>query len=181
MLRTHLAVMLLGTTLASAPALAQTNAPASGTSAANKSGQAETPLKAGQWRASKVTGLNVYNNNNEKIGDINELIVDREGKIEAVVIGVGGFLGMGEHDVSVPFSQVKWIDEPRSSATNTSANTNTNRTAGSNEPATTANPRPATNATGTANTRNDRTYPDHAMVNMTKDQLKALPEVRYSR
>src|SRR3954470_18927046 len=46
----------------------------------------------GQWRASKLEGLNVYNTNDEKIGDISELIVDTNGKIQAVVVGVGGFL-----------------------------------------------------------------------------------------
>ena len=35
-------------------------------------------MKAGEWRASKLDGLDVYNTNNEKIGDISELIVDRE-------------------------------------------------------------------------------------------------------
>ena len=69
-------------------------------------------MKAGQWRASKLDGLNVYNPNNDKIGDISELIVDRGGKVEAVVIGVGGFLGMGEHLVAVPFEKVQWVDQP---------------------------------------------------------------------
>ena len=71
-------------------------------------------MKAGQWRASKLDGLDVYNTNNEKIGDISELILDRGGKIEAIVIGVGGFLGMGEHQVAVPFDKVQWVDQPRS-------------------------------------------------------------------
>src|ERR687891_401141 len=52
----------------------------------------------GQWRASKLMGLDVYNEANEKLGDINEIILDKNGKVSAVVIGVGGFLGMGEHD-----------------------------------------------------------------------------------
>jgi sporulation protein YlmC with PRC-barrel domain len=49
-----------------------------------------------------VTGINVYNDNNEKIGDIQELIIDKSGKVDNVVLGVGGFLGMGEHYVAVP-------------------------------------------------------------------------------
>src|SRR5580700_8772400 len=61
-----------------------------------------TQEASGQWRASKMIGLNVYNNDNEKIGDISELIVDRNGKVAAVVVGAGGFLGIGERDVAIP-------------------------------------------------------------------------------
>jgi hypothetical protein len=46
-------------------------------------------------------GLDVHNQANEKLGDVNELILDKDGKVSAVVIGVGGFLGMGEHTTSL--------------------------------------------------------------------------------
>jgi sporulation protein YlmC with PRC-barrel domain len=46
--------------------------------------------KDGQWRSSKLIGIDVYNDANEKIGDIEELIVDKSGNIEHVVLGVGG-------------------------------------------------------------------------------------------
>jgi ribosomal protein L18 len=46
-----------------------------------------TQEAAGQWRASKLIGLNVYNNDNEKIGGITELIVDRSGELDAAVVG----------------------------------------------------------------------------------------------
>ncbi len=124
----HLAVALLGTVLVSAPALAQ-NQPAgstSGTSASAASGNFMTQPQAGQWRASKLEGLDVYNNNNEKIGDIREVLLNRDGKAEAVVIGVGGFLGLGERDVAVSFSEVKFVDQPRTT------NTSDNRPAGAN-------------------------------------------------
>jgi PRC-barrel domain len=50
---------------------------------------------------------NVYNEQNEKLGDINEVLLDKSGKATGVVIGVGGFLGMGEHDVMVGFDKLK--------------------------------------------------------------------------
>jgi len=50
---------------------------------------------------------NVYDPQNNKIGEIMDVLVDREGKANAFVIGVGGFLGMGEKDVVVPFNAVK--------------------------------------------------------------------------
>src|ERR1700724_2944072 len=74
----------------------------------------------GQWRSSKLIGVNVYNDNNEKIGDIQELIVDKSGKVDNVILGVGGFLGMGEHYVAVPMEKLKWVNEPvRTSSTTT--------------------------------------------------------------
>jgi len=152
-------------------------------------------MKPGQWRATKLTGVAVYNNDNEKIGDVNELIVGRDGKMEAVVIGVGGFLGMGEHLAAVPFDKVKWVDTPRDTnlstrTTTTGSGTSTapasgTSTAPAGPPTPSTADRPATTTTTTAaNNRADnayRGYPDHAVVDMAKDQLKALPEVKYAR
>jgi sporulation protein YlmC with PRC-barrel domain len=116
----------------------------------------------GQWRASKLIGLNVYNNANEKIGDISELIVDRAGKIEAVVVGAGGFLGLGEHDVAVPYSQITWSDQPVAASRSSI-------------------PPFTTGAASGQNSDSPRSYPNHAVLNMTKDQLKAAPEFKFSR
>jgi sporulation protein YlmC with PRC-barrel domain len=63
---------------------------------------------ADEWRSTKLVGLNVYNENDEKIGDINDLILDADGKITSAVVGVGGFLGMGEKLVAVPFADLKF-------------------------------------------------------------------------
>jgi sporulation protein YlmC with PRC-barrel domain len=64
------------------------------------------------WRASKLVGLNVYNDQNEKLGDISEVLLDKSGKVEGVVIGVGGFLGIGQSDIKVEMSKLKFVDEP---------------------------------------------------------------------
>ena len=66
----------------------------------------------GDWRASKLVGLSVYNDNNESIGSINDLLTDKSGNIKAAVIGVGGFLGVGTHLVAVPFDKIKFVNEP---------------------------------------------------------------------
>jgi sporulation protein YlmC with PRC-barrel domain len=50
---------------------------------------------------------NVYDPADNKIGEIMDVLVDRDGKITALVVGVGGFLGMGEKDVAVPFNSVR--------------------------------------------------------------------------
>lgn len=71
------------------------------------SGSYATTQAATDWRSSKVVGLNVYNSKQEKIGDINDLIIGTNGAITHAVVGVGGFLGVGEKNVAVPFASVK--------------------------------------------------------------------------
>jgi sporulation protein YlmC with PRC-barrel domain len=185
----HLVAALFASTILSAPALAQNapanqpaNPPAATTQAAPApaAGQNETVMKSGQWRASKLIGLDVYNNNDEKIGDINELISDQSGKIDQVVVGVGGFLGIGERNVAISWSQVKFVNEARS---HTSSNASARNTTGSNADARANSGTTTTNTTATGNASasrtGDRDYPDHALVNMSKDQLKNMPAFRY--
>jgi sporulation protein YlmC with PRC-barrel domain len=50
---------------------------------------------------------NVYDDADEKIGDVTDLIMSHDGKISTAVIGVGGFLGIGEKEVAVPFSSLR--------------------------------------------------------------------------
>jgi sporulation protein YlmC with PRC-barrel domain len=56
--------------------------------------------------ASSVIGRSVYSSAKENIGDINDLIVGEKGEVKAAIIGVGGFLGMGEKDVAVPLDKL---------------------------------------------------------------------------
>ena len=53
----------------------------------------------------------VYDAKDNKIGDINDLLLDKEGKVSAVILGVGGFLGAGEKNVAVPFNAIKLTDK----------------------------------------------------------------------
>jgi sporulation protein YlmC with PRC-barrel domain len=57
-------------------------------------------------RASKLIGAKVVNAANETVGDVNEIVLTKDGKITAVVVGVGGFLGIGEREVAVNFSSM---------------------------------------------------------------------------
>ncbi len=154
----------------------------------------------GQWRASKMVGLNVYNNDNEKIGDIAELIIDRSGKLEAVVVGAGGFLGLGERDVAIPYGQISWSFQ-RPGTSTASPTTGAGRLdlpgspyrgenllapAGPNSE--NARTYPDNRAGAIIDSAQERrnsgdvlSYPDHAVLNMTKDQLKAAPAFKFSR
>lgn len=49
---------------------------------------------------------NVYDQQDNKLGEIKDMLLDREGKVQAVIVSVGGFLGMGEKDVAVAFDAV---------------------------------------------------------------------------
>jgi hypothetical protein len=129
MLKKHMAACLVATAFMTIPALAQTspntagaagNQPATtaqsgsgsqGASSAQASGRFVTTQQPNQWRASKLIGINVYGADNERIGDINEVLVDRQGNADAVVVGVGGFLGIGEKNVALPFNAFEWVME----------------------------------------------------------------------
>jgi len=60
------------------------------------------------WSAKKqILGKGVYNNIGEKIGDINDLIVTPDKAVSYAIVGVGGFLGVGEHEIAVPVGKLK--------------------------------------------------------------------------
>lgn len=61
----------------------------------------------GDMLASTLIGQPAVNAKNETIGDVNDLVTDQNGKVIAALIGVGGFLGLGEKDVAVPFEDLK--------------------------------------------------------------------------
>lgn len=59
------------------------------------------------WSVKKnLLGKSVYNEQDEKVGDIRDVVLDADGTATHYVVGVGGFLGMGEHDVSLPFGDL---------------------------------------------------------------------------
>jgi sporulation protein YlmC with PRC-barrel domain len=168
--------ILIGSLLATVitlPVLAQ-QSPATPTKARTT---AMAPMAhAGQWRASKLVGLNVYSDRNEKLGDINEILLDQSGTVTGVVIGVGGFLGMGERAIMVSMNKLKFVNEPvHTSATTTTRSTTT----GSAErPATTGE---RTTTTTTVRAKDEKWYPDHAVLSgVTKDQLKNMTEFKYN-
>jgi sporulation protein YlmC with PRC-barrel domain len=180
MLAKYVIAGLAGSALLASVAFAQTPSATTDSTKAAPAATSDTSSEyQGNWRASKVVGLNVYNDNNESVGSINDMLMEKGGNIKAVVIGVGGFLGVGEHLVAVPFEKVKFVNEPvaytgmsggpstggaRPSSTTTTGSTSTSTAPGAAGTTTKANP----------------WYPDHAVFNATKDELKAMPEFKYS-
>jgi sporulation protein YlmC with PRC-barrel domain len=132
----------------------------------------------GQWRLYKMIGLDVYNQNDEKVGDISELLVDQTGEIQTAILGVGGFLGVGERLVSVNFDQLKFVNQPvelkiASSTPATAAPTKNSDIATQTTTGAATTARPARNV-------NEQWYPDHAVIDITADQLKAMPRFDYN-
>jgi hypothetical protein len=177
MLVKHITAGLAGSVLLASVAFAQTPTTTSERADTAQAAVSNSTFQ-GDWRASKVVGLNVYNDNNESIGSINDLLTDKSGNIKAAVIGVGGFLGVGAHLVAVPFDKIKFVNEPVAYTGVAGApNAMGNR------------PMSSTTTTGAANTgtapamataKPNPWYPDHAVYGATKDQLKAMPEFKYS-
>lgn len=63
--------------------------------------------------ATQLIGENVYNGTGDdaqSIGDVNDIVIGPDGNIQAVVVGVGGFLGIGEKDVAVDYTQLEWAE-----------------------------------------------------------------------
>ena len=76
---------------------------------------AETQMKSkapteevkGAWNARDFMRSRVYNMGGERIGDVNDILIDEDGRVTAIILGVGGFLGIGEKEVSMTQDQVK--------------------------------------------------------------------------
>lgn len=89
-------IALIGVSLAllAGPALAQT----SGTAPAEAK---FSTVSKEEMFSSKLKGLNVYNQKDEKVGEITDLAIGKSQQVQAMILSVGGFLGMGEHYVAV--------------------------------------------------------------------------------
>jgi hypothetical protein len=176
MLKQHLAACLVGMVLATSSASAQTS------STPPSPGPFITQQSPGQWRASKLVGVDVFGTDNAKIGDIREVLLNRDGAAEAVVIGVGGFLGIGEKDVAVPFKALEWTTEPRTAARSTVPSA----PAPDAVPPVPTAPRTTADTTGSVAQQDSATiavsrgYPDRAVLRMTKADLQNAPTFRYA-
>ncbi|MFK4501566.1 sporulation protein YlmC with PRC-barrel domain [Bradyrhizobium japonicum] len=176
MLMKSIAVGLAGTALLATVAFAQnpTATTDKAAPAATTTTTTTTTTASGEWRASKMSGLKIYNDANENIGSINDLLMDKSGNIKIAVIGVGGFLGMGEHLVAVPYEKLKFVNEAvayTGTGAKPAATTTTGAATGTEKTTTTT----ATTASSTS-----KWYPDHAVFNASKDELKNMPEFKYS-
>ena len=107
------------------------------------------------WVYSKFKGTSVLGPDNAHIGDVSDMLFDKNGKILGLVVGVGGFLGMGQKNVAIDMSAFQVVPYDTGAATTGG---------GGNAPSVTAN--------------NDPTQVK-LKVSWTKDQLKQAPDFQY--
>jgi sporulation protein YlmC with PRC-barrel domain len=193
---TRASLLVLGTI--AMPAMAQNNATQPSTNAqqptmattqtqSGQSAQVMTQASQNDWRASKLIGVNIYGSNNEKIGDVNEILLDQSGQAKGVIIGVGGFLGIGEKNVAIPFDKIEWVNNDTRMSSNaagtnaTGGQANSSAASTSNMTGSTAN-RTTNDVTGTVANESGNTYrgyPDHGVLRMTKADLQNAPSFRW--
>jgi sporulation protein YlmC with PRC-barrel domain len=214
MLKKHIIASLAATCLVATPAFAQTtSAPPAGqmttqpgtTMAPGAAGQSTQAPMAGANRSamaplaapgqnhmlgSDFEGTRVYGANNENIGDISDTLIDRDGRIVAVVVGVGGFLGIGQKDVAIPFEALEIVADNRGYGTTGTAGTAAPATTGTaTAPGAATAPRTTgtTGMTGTAgapaDTQRQGTINPNRIVlrGMTKQDLENAPEFDANR
>jgi hypothetical protein len=104
-----------------------------------------------QWVFSKFKGTDVLGPDNAQVGDVNDILLDKSGKVLALIVGVGGFLGIGEKSVAIDMSAFEVVP----------ASTGTTGTGGA----------PAMGADDPTNVK--------LKVTWTKDQLKNAPDFQY--
>jgi sporulation protein YlmC with PRC-barrel domain len=115
MVRKLLATTALATLLAGAAYAQDTTqpAPAAPAPATEQAPVVDPVAKADGFLASNLIGETVYNGTSddaENIGEVNDVVIDASGKVESVVIGVGGFLGIGEKNVAMNYGDIKWAE-----------------------------------------------------------------------
>lgn len=172
------AVAILATAVP-APGLAQPapGAPSPPTAAAPPStGADEAAVEAGRlrkthggWRSSRIVGATVYNDGDERIGTISDLIVTPDGRISEAVLSVGGFLGIGAKLVGVPYDRLRFDARSLEQTANV-AGAPAARTPAGAPAAPTASPRPPAPPVVTVRL---------LLPGATRDSLTALPEFDY--
>lgn len=179
-----------------APSFAQTNttntAPAPVANApvnnanVNNAPDGSLEMYHGMWRASKLVGSNVYNQDGKTVGSIDDLLVGKDGKIDTAVLNVGsGFLGIGGKLVAIPFNEFKF-EESRRSMENTNVATNaamapgTTTATGAAPAVNNPNNRLAPNLAANDVNRNGPIYYSIVLPSATKQSLTSAATFKYN-
>lgn len=113
---TAMAGLLVGGALAqqaTTPAPAEP-VPVSPATTAPADAAAKPVVRAEGELASSIIGESVYNGsaeNAEEIGDVNDMVLDKDGVVKSLIVGVGGFLGVGEKNVEVDYKTAEWAEK----------------------------------------------------------------------
>ena len=160
MLKTLMISAALSGLLASG-ALAQSNPPAGSLDAKSHAAETKSPkfIQAqgtDKWAFSRFKGTDVLGPDNAKVGSVTDMLFDKNGKIDGLIVGVGGFLGIGEKNVAIDMSAFDVV------------------------PYGTAAPSTGGSANNATPSESDPTHVN-LKVSWTKDELKAAPDFQYYR
>jgi sporulation protein YlmC with PRC-barrel domain len=86
----------------------------SGASSGSSASATITSQKPDQMLVSNLKGVDVMGSDDKKIGDISDILVSKDGKVEAYLISVGGFLGVGAKEIALPPSAIQLSEENNS-------------------------------------------------------------------
>lgn len=122
---------------------------------------------------SDLRGTRVRGANDENIGEINDILVDRQGEVVAAIVGVGGFLGIGEKNVAIPFQALEIVEGRTNGGAADRTGTGTTGTAGRGDTAADRS------QSGTQQQAQGTMEPDRIVLRgMTKADLEAAPAFR---
>jgi sporulation protein YlmC with PRC-barrel domain len=118
-------VVAMGTALAQQPTPPTTPPSSSPSMSQDSTSSSASPQfiaaqKPDQWLGSKFKGTDVLGSDNQKVGDISDMVFDKSGKIDAYVVSVGGFLGIGSKEVALAPNAFQVVPGDPNSATNSS-------------------------------------------------------------
>ncbi|WP_027059079.1 PRC-barrel domain-containing protein [Mesorhizobium loti] len=170
---------------ASTDAAAPTAPATTDTAQAPAAAPAEPVKRADGNLATKIIGETVYNGTGDdaqNIGSVNDIVLTKDGKAESLVIGVGGFLGLGAKNVAYDFSKAQWAEKngdrwlvAQTTKEELTAQPDFNRKAYDPVPATTASNAPAATAPA-GKTAEAPTAPDQTeTAAIDKSTLTAMP------
>ena|SRR5579864_7003059 len=98
---------LMSTALAQAPPTSSAAPAAPAAPAASSTSQAVPAQAADEWLTSKLKGTAVIGSDDQKIGDISDVLIDKMGHVKAFVVGIGGVLGIGAKQVALDMNAFK--------------------------------------------------------------------------
>jgi sporulation protein YlmC with PRC-barrel domain len=174
---TVFSVMLVATSLVFAQQQPKTEQPTPPEQQTQQTGQGMVEFideqQQSNWMTSALIGRNVTNSQGETLGDINDIIIDEQGKVVAVVIGVGGFLGIGEKNVGVRYTNLQFepiLEQQRAPAPTPTQQPGTDPTRQAPRPEPVERPQ---------STQEDSKHRDKRIVlDVSKEQLESAPFYR---
>ena len=104
-------------------ALAQANPPANAPAAETHSAKFIQAQGTDKFVFSKFKGSDVLGPDNQKVGSVSDILFDKSGKIDGLIIGVGGFLGIGEKNIAIDMSAFQMVPASSNNATTGTGNT----------------------------------------------------------